>query len=109
MASDQQSIAARTPAGDFVCTGCASPLIQPLDWERTGEDEWRLLFRCPECFEPGAIRFTDIQAGQFQNLLDEATRTLEDFADLLDRQGFQESCDSFARALRADLICPMDF
>jgi hypothetical protein len=109
MPSDQASIAARTPAGDFVCRECSSPLIQPLDWERTGEDEWRLLFRCPECFDFGSLYLNESQARQFQNLLDEAVESLEEYADYLDRQSFKESLDSFTRALRADLICPMDF
>jgi hypothetical protein len=80
-----------------------------MAWERIGAGEWQLLVRCPECFAQGSLYLDDIRARQFQNLLDEATREIEEYADYLDRQSFKESMDSFVQALRKDLICPMDF
>lgn len=109
MPSDQASIAARTPSGGFACTECSSPLIQPMEWTRTGAEEWTVLVRCPECFEVRPLSVTQDQAHQFQNMLDEATHSLQETAEMLDHQVFKESCESFARALRADHICPMDF
>ncbi len=102
-------MAARTPYGGFACEDCSSPLIQPVEWTCTGAEEWTILVRCPECFQIHTVRMTEDQAHQFQNLLDEAAHGLRETADMLDRQVFKESCESFARALRADQICPMDF
>ena len=109
MPSDQASIASRTPQGGFACQKCSSPLIQPIEWICTGADEWTVHVRCPECFQMRALRLTQDQAHLFKNILDEATHGFEETADMLDRQVFKESCQSFVRALRADNICPMDF
>lgn len=107
MPSDQTSIS--TPYEQFTCEGCASELIQPLDWEQVGAEQWRVVVRCPECFQISSLRVTQEQANVFRNLLDVAAHSFEETADALDLQVFRETCDNFARALRADLICPMDF
>ena len=109
MSFDQPNIAAKMPYGEFSCEECSSPLIQPLEWTRTGHEEWTVLVRCPECFQIRALNVTQNQAHQFQNMLDEAAHSLQETAEMLDRQVFKESCESFSRALRSDQICPMDF
>lgn len=109
MPSDQTSIAEGTSYGEFVCARCASTLIQPMKWTRIGSGEWDIVVRCPECFCVTVVRCTDDQVHLFQNMLEAASRELAESADMLDRQVFKETCDRFARALRTDQICPMDF
>jgi len=109
MPSDQARISARTPHRDFACAECSSPLIQPLEWERLSVETWRVLVRCPECYRLGVLHITQEQAAHFRNLLDDAVHSMEESAELLDHQVFEESCRHFARALREGHICPMDF
>jgi hypothetical protein len=80
-----------------------------MAWERIGAGEWQLLARCPECFAQGSLYLDESRARHFQNLLDEATREIEENARYLDRQSFKESMDSFVQALQKDFIFPMDF
>jgi hypothetical protein len=109
MSSNRTRLWTFTPRGEFSCGECSSALVQPLEWERLGGDEWRVLLRCPECFGVGVIHMTPEQVGLFRNSLDEATQHMEETAEYLDHEVFRESCDRFALALRAGHICPMDF
>jgi hypothetical protein len=108
MSSDRVNIST-TPREGFTCARCSSPLIQPLEWNREGSEVWNVLIRCPECFWLDNLGLTSEQAQVFNGMLDEATRSLEETADMLDLQVFRETWESFARALRAGLILPMDF
>jgi hypothetical protein len=108
MPFDQTSLST-TPREDFTCARCSSSLIQPLEWDRVSGGGWSVLVRCPECFQLDNLSLTIEQAQVFGNALDEASRSLEETADMLDLQVFRETWESFARALRAGLICPMDF
>ncbi len=93
----------------FVCCRCSSDLIQPLEWEPVGDDEWRVLIRCPECFLVAGASLDTRQKHLFQNMLDEATHSLEQAAEALDGEVFRDTCRGFAQALHAGLIYPMDF
>lgn len=106
---DQIRATERTPSEEFTCSTCDSPLIQPLEWIRLDEDQWTISVYCPECFQVSHIYCNTDQAHLFHNMLDEATRELAEAADMLDRQIFRESCDSFKQALQKDLITPLDF
>jgi hypothetical protein len=108
MASDQSGLAEETPCRDFVCRECASPLVQPLEWEKA-EGMWSILVRCPECQHFFRLHLTEEKCVLFQNTLEEAIRDMAEAADMLDRDVFRETCRTFTRALEADLIVPTDF
>jgi hypothetical protein len=108
MRADDAS-AARGFGSEFVCRDCASPLIQPVDWETIGENQWRVRVRCPHCFDLWDLNLDDSEAHELLLNMDEAAKSMLQTAELLDRDTFRESCEVFAQALRADLIHPMDF
>lgn len=106
--SFDQSIAAPTRPCEFVCVECSSPLVQPLEWERH-QGVWTVHVRCPECGKYGQLHMSEDQAVIFQNLQEDAVHSMVQTAEMLDLEAFREACTTFVRALRADLIDPVDF
>lgn len=92
-----------------VCVGCGSRLVQPVDWEESGPDHWRVLLWCPNCelhregvFSQAAVEELDAQleAG--------AEQIYRDYRRLV-RANMAEEAERFAEALHRDLILPEDF
>ena len=100
---------AGTPYDDLFCRKCSSPLIQAVEWTRLNEDHRSVLVRCPECFGSCEIVMDENRAHEFLLEAEEAIRSLREAAQSLERDIFRQSCEAFARALRADHIRPMDF
>jgi hypothetical protein len=94
---------------EFVCRHCGSTLIQPIEWTPLGSERWCLLVRCPECFRFEDLVLTEDQSDEFLAAMDVAEDNLKEAAELLNREIFRDECDSFVRALRADLLGPLDF
>jgi hypothetical protein len=102
------------PDGDILgpelsCRDCGSTLIQPLEWMPLGNERWCVLVRCPECFRFADRVLDEDQSDEFLAALDEAQDNLKEAAELLNREIFRDECDSFVRALQADLVGPLDF
>jgi hypothetical protein len=99
----------RDSESEFLCTQCASPLVQPVDWTASGENQWLVGVRCPECFSVWDLMLDNAEAQRLVLLTDEAAESMREIAEALDRDIFRESCTVFVEALRADLIRPLDF
>jgi hypothetical protein len=100
---------AEPPCHDFLCGGCSSQLVQPVEWTRSGDTQWVVLLRCPDCFQYCELVLDDAHAHEFSQAMDEATRSLLEVAEFLERDIFRQRCETFIKALRADHISPMDF
>ncbi len=100
----------KTAPGLHVCPQCASRLVQPTCWEQTTDrGHWRLWRRCPECgWECDAIH-GEREIDDFDEELDLGTQALTDVLKALERESMQNVVESFATALRADLITADDF
>lgn len=109
MAFNQNQVRESEPQWGFACPACGSALIQPLDWATDNCDRVSVTVRCPECFRTAVLHVTQDQANRFLNSLDEAKHNLQQTAEVLDREVFKDTCESFTRALRAGLIDPADF
>jgi len=107
--SDRTGNSFSTQGGGFLCEGCASSLIQPLEWIHNGRGEWWVLVRCPECSRQGRLVLDDELAHLFENANDEAARSILETADFLDRETFRHGCEIFIKALRGNRISPTDF
>jgi hypothetical protein len=100
---------AGTPYYDALCPACASPLIQALEWIELGDEHWGVLVRCPECEASHEMVLGQEQVHDFMAAADEASRSLIDAAQYLERDVFRENCEAFTRALREGSIGPADF
>ncbi|GAB4251221.1 MAG: hypothetical protein Kow00129_12120 [Thermoleophilia bacterium] len=90
------------------CRRCHSPLIQAAEWTRQ-ESGWKVNIACPECFSRYDLLLDQEQVTQLSYALEAGFHTLLEDLDELDRDMFQDECDSFIAALRAGSIFPMDF
>ena len=92
-----------------ICPDCDSPLVQPLSWAESEDEEWELELSCPNCewHEEGIY-----SQGEIEELEDRLEDGLTDMLDDLHRLAQANMADEigrFVRALEADLILPEDF
>jgi hypothetical protein len=91
---------------------CSSGLVEPLYWNQTGPDCWRLDLRCPECGTLRTATFDGETVHSYNVLLYAATEQVARQADALGDEWaaavLAEEQD-FVAALNADEILPMDF
>ena len=99
-----------TDQGLHICPACRSDLVQPTCWEQTAErSQWRLWRRCPECgWETDAIH-GEREIDAFDEELDRGADALNEALKTLERECMENVAESFATALRDDLITADDF
>ena len=98
-----------TAHGLHVCPSCSSPLVQPVEWEPTGDDSWSVLLRCPECevFQAGVYGQAELDAYDVE--LDRGESLLRVAYLQVSTENMEAEIDSFALALAAGAILPEDF
>lgn len=92
-----------------VCPSCSRDLVYPVDWAPAGPLRWSVALRCPECEWRGDGVYAQDVVDRFDEVLDGGTQALLDDLELLTRANMEEQVESFATALRDDLIVPEDF
>ena len=97
------------PREAHVCPLCASQLVHPTDWQRTGAASWRVTLRCPNCETVRTVTLIREEVERLNRALYEGTERLARQADQLVRHHFEEETAKFVAALDADLILPIDF
>ena len=98
------------PATDpHMCPECSSKLVYPRAWEKTGDEQWELLLRCPNCEWEANTVFDSETVERFDEELDRGTRVLESDLKQLVHASMEQEIVRFIAALRADAILPMDF
>lgn len=96
--------------GLHVCERCGSSLVQPTRWEQARErGHWRLWRRCPECEWSGDAVHGEREIDAYDEELDTGTQALTSVLEELVRENMQRVADSFAAAMKADLITADDF
>ena len=92
-----------------VCEGCASELVEPVDWAAAGPERWRVALRCPNCDHWSEGVFSQECVDRFDERLDEGTGVL--IADLkaLEQANMAEDVQRFIGALHTGAILPEDF
>ena len=92
-----------------LCGGCASKLVQPIDWSLVGRTHWRVTLRCPSCEWSGTGVFTQEAVDRFDRELDRGLRQLQSTLTRVSRACMEAEISAFAHALECDLIVPFDF
>lgn len=93
-----------------ICPDCGSGLVQPTCWQQEdGRTQWRVWRRCPEC-EWACEGVHDVVAiDAFDEQLDLGAHELANELRELEQANMSEMADTFALALRNDLITADDF
>jgi hypothetical protein len=92
-----------------VCPACESELVQPLNWQETGNGSWELTLECPNCAWSQTGIYTRDEVEQLEDRLDDGLGEM--IADLqrLTHANMVAEISRFAAALSANLILPEDF
>jgi hypothetical protein len=91
------------------CPVCRSPLVYPLDWDRSGPASWTMILRCPECETRREVTLGRASVEELNRELYQGAQAIAREADLLTRRNFEEEVERMVTALERDLILPMDF
>ena len=91
------------------CPVCRSPLVYPIDWDRSGPASWTLILRCPECETRREVLLGRASVEEFNRELYHGAQEIARAADRMTRSNFEEEAERIVVALEHDLILPMDF
>jgi hypothetical protein len=91
------------------CTACGADFVHPLDWSPKAEDSWWMLLRCGACGTSREAIVPDAEAERYERELDRAEHRMRRAAERLSQQRLEAQADSFATALKLDLIGAEDF
>jgi hypothetical protein len=91
------------------CPVCRSPLVYPLDWDRSGPSSWTMILRCPECETRREVTLGRASVEELNRELYQGAQAIAREADRLTRRNFADEVERMVAALDADLILPMDF
>ena len=92
-----------------ICPECDCPLVQPVAWSETEDEQWELELGCPNCGWSTEGVFEQAAVEALEEELDEGLAAM--LADLqrLTHANMVEEVDRFVAALVADRILPEDF
>jgi hypothetical protein len=95
--------------GVNVCSACASPFLQPIDWQRLDFFTWKITVSCPNCHRTSESVMTEDEVRELYNSVQEGLRSLKGALEELEKVSFQSECQAIILALRSDSVYPMDF
>ena len=92
-----------------VCRQCGAPLVQPLSWAETEDEQWQLELMCPNCGLITSGTFTQAEVEELEDRLEEGLSEM--LADLhrLAQANMSDEVERFIAALDANVILPEDF
>jgi len=91
------------------CPVCGSPLVYPMDWDRSGPASWTMILRCPECETRREVTLGRASVEELNRELYQGAQAIAREADLMTRRNFEDEVERMVAALECDLILPMDF
>jgi hypothetical protein len=91
------------------CSECGGDFVHPVEWSPTDGGTWWMLLRCGACGTSREETVPDGEAERYDQELDLAEYRMRRAADKLAEELLEEQADSFATALRLDLIGAEDF
>jgi hypothetical protein len=92
-----------------ICPDCESPLVQPLSWSETEDEQWELLLNCPNCEWRDEGVFSQGEIEDLEDRLEDGLTEMLDDLHRLAQANMVDEIERFVRALEADLILPEDF
>ena len=92
-----------------ICWECSAPLVQPLSWTETEDEQWELELVCPNCGWGTSGVYSQAEVEELEDRLEEGLSEM--LADLqrLAQANMTEEVERFVAALNADVILPEDF
>jgi RNase P subunit RPR2 len=104
-----EDAAERTYRPLHVCPDCTAPLVQPLSWAETDNDQWELELLCPNCGWGTVGVYNQAEVEELEDRHEEGLSEM--LADLqrLAQANMTEEVEQFIAALDADVILPEDF
>ena len=103
----------RTPEREtrplHICPDCDSPLVQPLSWSETEDEQWELELSCPNCEWHEEGIYTQGEIEELEDRLEDGLSDMLDDLHRLAQANMADEIERFVRALEADLILPEDF
>jgi hypothetical protein len=91
------------------CSACGADFVHPVEWSPNDGGTWWMLLRCGACGASREENVPDEDAERYDRELDLAEHRMRCEAERLRKELFEEEADSFATALRLDLIGVEDF
>jgi hypothetical protein len=99
----------RRPATLSDCSECGADFVHPVEWSPNDGGTWWMLLRCGACGTSREETVPDAEAERYDRELDMAEYRIGRAADRLSKEVLEQQADSFATALRLDLIGVEDF
>ena len=92
-----------------ICRHCNAPLVQPLTWAETEDEQWELELMCPNCGWTTTGIFTQAEVEELEDRLEEGLSEM--LADLhrLAQANMTDEVERFISALDVNGILPEDF
>ena len=91
------------------CLECGEGFVYPVTWTEWGPADWLMLLRCGGCGSSRDVVASNDAAEAFDWLLDQQMAVIRAAADRLERESLAAEAESFATALRLDLVRADDF
>jgi hypothetical protein len=91
------------------CSECGADFVHPVEWSPKDGDTWWMLLRCGACGASREETVRDEEAERYDDELDMAEYRMRRAADRLSKELLEQQADTFATALRLDLIGVEDF
>ena len=88
---------------------CGSTCVCPVEWEPDGPERWRIQLHCGECDVWRSVSVTNVEAKEFDRVLDRQTAAIERVLAEIDCERMRGEVEAFLLALDRDLIDPADF
>jgi len=92
-----------------ICEMCASDLVEPVEWESAGAQQWRVALQCPNCEYWTDGVFSQECVDRFDERLDDGTAVLLEDLKRLQQSNMAEDLERFIGALQVGAILPEDF
>jgi rRNA maturation protein Nop10 len=91
------------------CNACGADFVHPVEWSPQDGERWWMLLRCGACGESREETVPDAEAERYDRELEWAEYRMRRAAERLSQEQLADQADSFATALRLDLIGAEDF
>jgi uncharacterized Zn finger protein len=99
----------RRPATLAECTACGAAFVHPVEWSPQDGENWWMLLRCGACGTTREETVPDAEAERYDRELDLHEHRMRRAAERLSYERLEVQAESFATALKLDLIGAEDF
>ena len=93
----------------LACDRCGADALCPIEWVTFGDDAWLMWMRCGECGGPHEAIVDNATAAAIDIEMDRQQDWIAKRADALSLERMKDEVETFAAALRCDLVEASDF